>query len=83
MARFYPLLIQSHVALSVPNMSPILLSISLGRYNQVYIKPFYKDIYFNSPICGIFSLNIPRLPVPFLYIFHPPPSAWLCLLYSY
>ena len=45
MSGFYPLLIQLRVALRVPNMSPILLSISLGRYSQVYIKPSYKDIF--------------------------------------
>ena len=34
------------IALRVPNMSPILLSISLGRYSQViYINPSYKDIF--------------------------------------
>ena len=46
MSGFYPLLIQLHVALSVPTMSPILISIFLiGRYSQVYIKPLYKDIF--------------------------------------
>ena len=45
MSGCYPLVIQLHVALRVPNMSPTLLSISLGRYNQVYIKPLYKDIF--------------------------------------
>ena len=45
MSGFYPLLIQLHVPLRVPNMSPNLLRISLGRYSQVYIKPLYKDIF--------------------------------------
>ena len=43
MSGFYPLVRQLHVVLRLPNMSMILLSISLGRYRQVYIKPLYKD----------------------------------------
>ena len=45
MSGFYPLGRQLHVALRLPNMSLILLSISSGRYRKVYIKPLYKDIF--------------------------------------
>ena len=45
MSGFYPLVRQLHVALRLPNMPLILLSISLGRYRQVYINPLYKDVF--------------------------------------
>ena len=45
MSGVYPLVRQLHVALRLPNISLILLSISLGRYRQIYIKPLYKDVF--------------------------------------
>ena len=45
MSGFYPLVLQLHVALSIPKCYRFFLSISLSMYSYVYIKPLYEAMF--------------------------------------